>query len=403
MATAGQEPAPGTESRSAGIAAEDGSGPDSVEKNDRIEADPDSGVEIERDDPHGDTTERPFDPSRIKVRTVQVVVNQLVSRIQHGEIDLAPDFQLRSGIWNQEQKSRLIESLLLRIPIPVFYVAANEKEEWSVVDGVQRISTIHDFVNGQFPLTRLEYRTEFNGKRHDALPRGMQRRIDETQLVVNVIEPGTPPEIMFNIFRRIYTGGMPLKGQEIRHVLNPGPVRDYLKLLAESDDFIVATDRSVNASRMADRECVLRFLAFHLNPWEEYASSSLDSHLATTMREINKMPADRRDSLSADFGAAMRAAKRIFGNDAFRKRRHPHDSRNPISMPLFEAWSVQLARCSPEQIDRLTALRQEVRMRFMTLVNDDPQFYNAISYSTGTPQRIRKRFAAVRDLVQGLL
>ena len=129
------------------------------------------------------------------------------------------------GIWDNQRKSRLIESLLLRIPIPVFYVAANEDEKWAVVDGLQRISSIHDYVTGVFPLKRLEYREEFNGQRYDLLPRAMQRRISETQLVVNVIEPGTPPEVMFNIFRRINTGGMTLNGQEIRHALHPGPVR----------------------------------------------------------------------------------------------------------------------------------------------------------------------------------
>ena len=369
----------------------------------RVEVEEESGVEAEREDPQEGAMERPFDPSKIKVRTVQVVVGQLISRITHDEIDLAPDFQRMSGIWNSERKSRLIESILLRIPIPVFYVAADEQEKWAVVDGVQRISTIYGYVTGKFPLTRLEYREEFNGRLHDSLPRAMQRRISETQIVVNVIEPGTPPEVMFNIFRRINTGGMPLRGQEIRHALNPGPIRACLKDLAESKEFVAATDGSIKKDRMADRECVLRFLAFHMEPWEQFAGGSLASYLAAAMKTINAMAPERLDSLADDFKKAMRAAERIFGNDAFRKRSHPDDARNPVSMPLFEAWGVQLARCSPEQIDRLVARREEVRNRLMTLVNENSEFYNAISYSTGVPQRIRRRFAAIRDLVQELL
>ncbi len=270
--------------------------------------DSETGVEIEREDPEQDQVERPFDPSQIKLRTVQAVVDQIVTRIEHNEIDIAPDFQRMRGIWDVQRKSRLIESLLLRIPIPVFYVAADHEERWAVVDGVQRISTIHDYVTGAFPLARLEYRREFNGKRYDELPRSMQRRISETQVVVNVVEPGTPPGVMFNIFRRINTGGMMLNGQEIRHALNPGPVRAYLKALAESKEFLDATDRSIRPHRMADRECVLRFLAFHIEPWERYEAGSLDSCLESTMETLNDTPSDRLDALAADFSKAMRAA-----------------------------------------------------------------------------------------------
>ena len=365
-----------------------------------VSDDSDTGVEIERDDPDRIAAERPFDPSKIKVRTVQVVVDRIVSRVEHDEIDLAPDFQRMRGIWDVQRRSRLIESLLLRIPIPVFYVAADHDERWAVVDGIQRISTIHDYMTGLFPLTRLEYRLEFNGKRYDQLPRSMQRRINETQVVVNVIEPATPPEVMFNIFRRINTGGMMLNGQEIRHALNPGPVRDFLKALAESEEFLDATDRSIRPHRMADRECVLRFLAFHMDSWERYTAGSFDGHLEKAMKTLNNVPSGRLQTLTADFTRAMRAAARIFGNDAFRKRYHPNDGRHQISMALFEAWSVQLARCSGEQVDQLVDRQAEVRDRFMALLNGDSEFEKAISISTGASQRIRKRFAAIRDLVQ---
>ena len=311
------------------------------------------GVEIEREDSEPVAIARPFDPAKIKVRTVTIVVDQLVSRLRHDALDLAPDFQRMSGIWKPVNKSRLIESLLLRIPIPVFYVAADEEENWDVVDGVQRMSTMCDYVMGKFSLTGLEYREEFEGKRYDELPRAMQRRISETQIVVNVIEPGTPTEVMFNIFHRINTGGQPLNGQEMRHALNPGPAREYLKELADSDEFAAATAHSISKDRMADRECVLRFLAFHMEPWEQYAGNSLDSHLAAAMKAINNMSRAGRASLATDFRKAMQAAERVFGNDAFRKRRHPDDYRNQVSMPLFETWAVQLARCSSEKIERL--------------------------------------------------
>ena len=356
-----------------------------------------SDVEEELENPQEKIT-TPFNPEQIKIRTTQIVVEQLISRIEHEEIDLAPDFQRQAGIWNDERKSRLIESLLLRIPLPVFYVAADESEKWSVVDGIQRMKTIYDYVTGKFPLKRLEYLTKLNGCTHDELRRPLQRRISETQLIVNVIESGTSPDVLFNVFRRINTGGMTLNGQEIRHALNPGPVRDYLKELAESDEFKKATDGSINPKRMADRECALRFLAFYITPWEDYSSSDLNGYLVRTMQEINDMSEGERNNFAADFRRAMLAAFDIFGENAFRKP--PNDRRPPINKGIFEAWSVQLAHCLPEQISALVERRNDVQCRFKKLMTEDGDFLEAISYATGSPQNVQKRFQAIEQLVK---
>ena len=300
------------------------------ETSNEVDVDQDSGLEREREDSGGEI-KRPFNPEKIKVRTVNIVVDQLVSRIGHDEVDLAPDFQRMAGIWNDERKSRLIESLLLRIPIPVFYVAEDEDEKWSVVDGLQRTSTIHAYVTGCFHLTKLEYLTKLNDHHYTDLPRPMQRRISETQLVVNVIEPGTPEEVMFNIFRRINTGGVMLNGQEIRHALHPGPIRGYLKKLANTKEFLNATVESIKTNRMADRECVLRFIAFHVNPWEKYSENDLDGYLGRTMKKVNAMDSRERARISGDFRKAMKSAFCIFKNDAFRKRySKKEDRRRPI-------------------------------------------------------------------------
>ena len=244
---------------------------------------------LEEEQQDFDEITQPFNPEKIKVRTVPILVDQVVSRINHNEIDLAPEFQRLAGIWDKQRKSRLIESLLLRIPIPVFYVAADEDDVWSMVDGVQRTSTVFDFVSGLFPLSRLEYLTYLNGRHHDDLPRKMQRRIGETQFVVHVIDPGTPKEVMFNIFLRLNTGGKPLNGQEIRHALHAGPVRDYLPELADTEAFLNATSGTISKSRMEDRELVLRFLAFYVEPWEEYSTNDLDGYLGAVMNKINGM------------------------------------------------------------------------------------------------------------------
>ena len=364
----------------------------------RAKAD-DDGLEVEQEDAEAVAITRPFDPEKIKIRTTPLLVDQLVSRVNHNEIDLAPDFQRFAGIWGDVQKSRLIESLLLRIPIPVFYVAADENETWSVVDGLQRTSTIHDYATGRFALKALEYLRQFEGCRFNTLPRTMQRRINETQLVVNVIEPGTPKEVMFNIFRRINTGGLPLNGQEIRNALNPGAVRAYLKTMAASSEFKVATCNSVKAKRMGDQECVLRFLAFHMDPWESYSDNDLDHFLGEAMVRINGMSDEQRGDMQTDFKRAMTAAHKIFGEHAFRKRYRENERRKPVSKALLETWSVALARRSNVDLERLVAGRQDVVKRAISLLNNDREFEVAISYATGVPSRVRKRFRAVDELV----
>ncbi len=342
----------------------------------------------------------PFNPEDIKISGRRLLVEQLVRRLSESEVNLAPDFQ-RNLIWKPTQKSRLIESLLLKIPLPVFYVASDPKDDWDVVDGIQRMSTIHDYVGGRFALRDLEYLSSLDDLTFDALPRRLQRRILETELLVNVIEHGTPEEVMFNVFTRINTSGTPLNAQEIRHALHRGPARQFLKELAARPEFQEATDGSVPGGRMQDRECVLRFLAFYLDPWEGYGiGSNLDSHLREAMKTVSAMPETGRQRTATDFKRAMRAARQIFDNRAFRKVRDGDEWRRPINRALFETWSVELALCSEEVLDILCARRGALVNAFVSKLADDAEFERSISVGTGDWRRVRKRFQTVRSLVE---
>jgi hypothetical protein len=225
---------------------------------------------------------KPFNPTLINIITKQMSLDILIRRMREGEVDLSPDFQ-RAEVWKPTAKSRLIESLLIRIPLPAFYMDATNEDNWLVVDGLQRLATLRDFViKKTMKLEALEFLTQFQGLKYDDLPRNYQRRIEETQVTVYLIERGTPPEVKFNIFKRINTGGLPLSAQEIRHALNQGPVVQYLKQLADSKEFLQATDKGVSDKRMAARECVLRYLAFTLTPPETYKAADFDAFLGNS-------------------------------------------------------------------------------------------------------------------------
>ena len=360
------------------------------------------GLEVEAESEDATEIKRPFDPQKIKVQSSPLLVGQMMTRMRHGEIT-APEFQRKAGIWNTQRKSRLIESLLLRIPIPVLYFAADESDNWAVVDGLQRTTTIHEFVSGRFALRGLEYLTKYEGKRYEGLERPMQRRIEETSLMVNVIQHGTPEEVTFNIFSRINTAGMPLSGQEIRHALHKGEVLGFLKDLAHGKAFIDATRGSVSDERMGARECVLRFMAFRDRKWAKYgASDDLDRWLGSAMDDINQMTDAERSSLRETFEHAMRTAYEIFGKHAFRKRYGDDDDRRrPVNKALFEAWSVGLAQALDVR-EKLVA-RSDALVAGSHELMQQQDFEAAVSTATGTASKVKHRFGAVAKLIENCL
>ncbi|WP_330291481.1 DUF262 domain-containing protein [Streptomyces sp. NBC_00576] len=364
-----------------------------------------TGIEVED---IGESGRLPFDPELIEVHPRNPTVDLVIQRLKRGLIDLQPDFQRQSGIWNERAQSRLIESLLLRIALPTLYVAEEDDESWSVVDGVQRLTTIVSFVKpevaglGPLRLGDLEYLTQFNGSRFEDLPGRMQTRILETELSVLLIRRGTPEEARFNIFARINTGGQPLTRQELRHALIPGPAREFLAKLADSHFFLQATGHSVNPARMAERELCLRFLAFWMTPPERYVTQDFDGFLRTTMHSINALPAQGLEVLERRFYIAMKRSREIFGSKAFRKQFHDVTRRYPINKALFEVQAVSMARCTRDEVDALRERASLVEEKFKDLM-DEPDFYDAISSGTGDANKVNYRFQSMKDLLRDVL
>jgi hypothetical protein len=351
----------------------------------------------------------PFNPTEIRIETRVITIDLLLTRIREDEIDLAPDFQREAGIWKDDAKSRLIESILIRIPLPAFYMDATDDERWIVVDGLQRITALKRFmIDKTLKLHGLEFLKPIEGKSYDELPRNFQRRILETQITAYLISSGTPPEVKFNIFKRINTGGLPLSSQEIRHALNQGEkgkakAPELLARLAHSEEFQQATTGSVPSARMADREFVLRFLAFTLSPYHEYSRPDFDAFLSRTMQQINAMSDAEIKELEARFKRSMAAASAIFGRDAFRKRYKPNVGRALINKPLFEAWSVSLDKLSDAEIKKLQNRSKTLQRKFIDLLNNEHDFDKAISQGTGDVKKVKLRFSRIEQLIEEVL
>jgi hypothetical protein len=344
---------------------------------------------------------KPFNPTLINILSKQMSLDTLIKRMREGEVDLSPDFQ-RAEVWKPTAKSRLIESLLIRIPLPAFYMDATNEDNWLVVDGLQRLSTLRDFViKNSMRLQDLEFLTQFHGSRYKDLPRNYQRRIEETQVTVYLIEKGTPAEVKFNIFKRINTGGLPLSSQEIRHALNQGPATSYLKRLASSAEFLKATDSGVSDKRMAARECVLRFLAFTMTAPETYKAGDFDAFLSEAMASLNRMSDAERNDLGNRFIRAVRASHEIFGDAAFRKPKRRFKS--PVNKALFEVCTVTMDSQRDTNLDLLKSVRQEALQNVEDLMKSDTEFLNAISQGTGDVAKVRLRFNRFKRAVEGAL
>lgn len=356
----------------------------------------------------GEKIAEPFDPDDIDVATRSMTVDLLLSRTESGMIDLQPDFQRRWGIWDARRQSRLIESLLLRIPLPVLYAAEDEDERWEIVDGIQRLSTIARFIKpsiiGGKPLilAGLEHLHDYEDHDFEGLSPRLKMRLRETELIIHLIRKGTPPEVKFNIFARINTGGMALSAQELRHAITPGKARALLEDWAGLPSVVRATDGSVQPIRMDDRELVLRFIAFFLLGLEAYKQPDMDGFLISAMKQINSTDDEELAVIKDGFVSAMDTAFMIFGRDAFRKRFIMDAGRLPINKAIFEALSVNLARLSQGQLAILETHAEAVRDGFIALCRDR-SFENAISQGTGDIRKVNLRFSAMSDLLARIL
>ena len=306
---------------------------------------------------------KPYDTTQIDISPKPLSLDMIISRLENEEIDLMPDFQRKAGLWSPEKKSQLIESLLLRIPLPAFYFDGSNNSKWVVIDGLQRLTALKEFFvddESKLRLQGLEFLKELEGATIDDMPRAYVRRMKETQVITYIINPGAPINLKYNIFKRINTGGLELEPQEIRHALYQGFPARYLKELANLEEFKQATGYSVKTDRMLDREFVLRFLTFYGLGVLEY-KGSIDLFLNAGMEMLNRKGFEKTDAgrIKIRFVMVLNVSKEIFGKFAFR-RMPDLCKRRPISKALFETWSCILAECTEEELDSLVERKKNL-------------------------------------------
>jgi hypothetical protein len=341
-----------------------------------------------------------LDSNKILIQQKPLSLEGIVKRIKYSNINLDTDFQRKRSLWDDKTKSQFIESLMLRIPIPPFYFDGTDDDNWLVIDGLQRLSAIKEFViDKSLKLTELEYFTDYNGCGYDALPYSYVRRIDETQFSLYLLMPGTPNNIKYNIFKRINTPGLKLENQEIRHALYQGKSTRLLENLSETEEFIKATDGSIPKDRMLDREIILRYIGFKYLGVDRY--TYIDDFLNQTMEYLNKRTEDEIQEIKDVFLASMECAYGIFGVYAFRRisEKNPR-KKNPINVALFESWTVELSKLSRKQQDLLVSKKDQVINKFMDVLKDHT--YSS-DLNTAKYKSIKRRFEVVNSIINEVL
>lgn len=385
-----------------------------------------SGVEFEEENIEIDTEENPYDPELIRVDprmfSIKYVLEMLNPEDKEEEvkINLKPDFQ-RNFVWNDiTRKSRLIESLLLRIPLPVFYMASDTEGNFAVVDGVQRLTVINDFYNGKFPLKNLEYLKECENKyfkqlkgngeidEEKSIASKYRNRMFQTQLIWNVIDPQTPSKVKFDIFRRINTGGKSLNNQEIRNCLAKNNIRKYIEKLAKAKEFKAATDNSVKSIRLDDEELVLRFIGFYCskkNYMAEYRGN-MTLYLDQVLDFLNRLDTDKNYSnnyevilkeIENDFINSMKIINYSYGKYAFRKMTEKK-KRTLINKSLFLVKSILFTKVSYEKITQIYSNGFLIEPTFEKLKNDT-DLLAALTTGTNDVSKLEMVFKSIENFL----
>jgi hypothetical protein len=336
----------------------------------------------------------------VLIRTEHRTIGDVLRRIDDEFIVLDPEFQ-RDFVWSEDRQSRLIESVLMRIPLPVFYFAENEDGKLVVVDGLQRLTSFRRFLKGELKLELLKSK-ELHGKTIGGLSKKLQNRFEDGQLTLFLIDAKAPDRVRMDIFERV-NSGVSLTRQQMRNALYSGPSTKLLRELVQEQAFTRATGGSISKDKhrkdMKDREAVNRFLAFRVLGWEAYASSQgYDDFLGDALGRINREPKRIAEHRKA-FLASMERNLLVFERHAFRKHKSAAEGRSPLNLALFDVFSVLLIQWDEA---RVVARKTRIQKGFYGLIRDR-KFHDSISFATASPASVKTRFTRAHAMLRGVL
>ena len=352
-------------------------------------------INIEAEEKEQDENTDNYPNLSIKIEQAQYSIFELKRKYDKDRICIDPDFQ-RNLVWTNKQKSELIESVIMQIPLPLIYLAENEDGKLVVVDGRQRLTTFFQFLDNEFRLKDLKILPQINGMNFNELEEShLYSRyvtiIEDTQLVVQIIKYPTKD--------RVNRGGTPLNKQEMRNALYQGNATKLLDELSKMKSFKDATGGAISPKHMKDKYVILRALCFYLlwrgnildkNKKRMEYRSDMEELLGAGMNLFNKMDLNSIFLLKQLFDRTMTRAYQCLGKDGFRI---PSNGkiRRPISMTLFETLFYYFT-C----FDKTSVSNLEMKKGVVELLQDE-EYLRSLQHSVDSSVNVKKRFGKVKE------
>lgn len=335
-------------------------------------------------------------------------IREFSSMEQEGDLDLQPNYQ-RKYVATPAIASRLIESVLMDVPIPVIYLAEENDTSYSVIDGQQRLTSFLSFLNGHFPngnefkLTGLKVYKELNKKSFKELSKEHQNKIRKTTLHTIIIKKESNEDIKFEIFERLNTGSIKLNEDEIRNTVYRGA---YINLLAEleNDKTFHELIQNENAKkRMLYRNMILRFFALSEKTYLNY-KPSMKQFCNKELRDNQHLTIEKQKEYKERFSHCLDLVKVIFGRNAFKRYQLDKSGNGSygknINMSLFDVQMCGFVNYSKNEILRNADNIREAMLNLMTTNTD---FIESIEKSTSDKKVLQSRFKIWLDKLEEIL
>lgn len=346
----------------------------------------------------------------INYESLNPTIKTLYDNWKSGDLVLQPDYQ-RKYVWDAQKASNLIESILLRIPIPIIFTAEDDNYE-EIIDGQQRLTSVFSFIDGEFPdntqfkLKKLKILTELSGKTFKELDEKDKKAIWKRGLSIIKISNNSNEDIKFEMFERLNSNITKLNAQELRNCMYRGNYNKFLKELSENNDFQDLLNNKEYDKRMLDVELILMFFAFYHRSYEQF-KGNMKQFLNREMRTFRNLDDSEKKELEVIFKKSVDLIKTIFGKDAFRiysinenTKRGSFDS-NKINQGLFLILMYGFIPYSKNQIMPYADL---IREELINLQVHNQEFLNTlIGSGTNSSINVIKKIEIWKDTLKGIL